>query len=105
MCLYISRTINTYNMSNHNQPTDIIDIPQIPNYDMFERNQERAYSLNLNHCPCCGKAITNPKYFINSIYGGCAYPASDKTDYRDSWVMGVGSECRKKFPTGYVFTL
>lgn len=92
-------------MTHTSTPTNIIEIPTIDNYDMFQRNQERAYSLNLDHCPCCGKAITNPKYFINSIYGGSAYPANDKTDYSDVWVMGVGSECRKRFPTGYVFSL
>ena len=85
-------------------PQDIIDIPTIANDDMFERNRDKAELLNLDHCPCCGKAIPNPKFFINSIYGGCAYPSTDKFEYSDAWVMGVGSECRKKFPTGYVFT-
>ena len=88
-----------------NQPTDIIDIPQIENYKMFESNRDKADSLNLDHCPCCGKAISNPKFFFNSIWGGSAYPASDKTQYADAWVMGVGAECRKKFPQGYIFTL
>lgn len=91
-------------MTTTNEPKNIIEIPTISNYDMFERNQERAYSLNLDHCPCCGKAITNPKYFINSIYGGMAYPSEDKTEYNDAWVMGVGTECQKKFPKGYIFT-
>mgnify|MGYP006275629589 CR=1 FL=1 len=94
-------------MSNQSTstPTGIIDIPTIENFEMFERNQERAYAMNLEHCPCCGKAITNPKYFINSIYGGCAYPSIDQTAYSDAWVMAIGSECRKKFPVGYVFTM
>lgn len=88
-----------------NEPKDIINIPQIENYDLFERNRDKAYDLNENHCPRCGKMITNPKYFINSIYGGMMYPALDKNEYADAWVMGIGSECRKKFPEGYVFTL
>ena len=92
-------------MSNQNQPTNIINIPRIANEEMFERNQEKAYSLNLDHCPCCGKAITNPKFFFNSIWGGSAYPSTDKAQYADAWVMGVGSECKKKFPEGYIFTL
>ncbi len=87
------------------EPKNIIDIPRIENSEMFDRNQERAYSLELNHCPCCGKSIPNPTYFINSIFGGCAYPADDKTEYSDAWVMGVGTECRKKFPKGYVYKI
>lgn len=84
-------------------PTNIISIPTIDDSDKFDANRERAEEKNLNHCPCCGKAITNPQYFINSIWGGSAYPASDKKDYQDAWVMGVGSECQKRFPAGYVF--
>ena len=85
------------------KPENIIDIPTISNHEMFERNRDKAYSKDLESCPCCGKAIPNPKYFINSIYGGAAYPATDKNEYADAWVMGVGSECQKKFPEGYVF--
>jgi len=81
----------------------LISIPQTNDFEVFERNRERADRLNLEHCPCCGKPITNPKYFFNSAFGGCAYLACDKTEYSDCWVMGVGSECRKKFPKGYVF--
>lgn len=88
-----------------NKPKDIIDIPVISNSDMFERNREKANSNDLEHCPCCGKAIKNPKYFINSIWGGSAYPSNDNTEYADAWVMGVGTECQKKFPKGYVFTI
>lgn len=31
----------------------------------------------------------------------------EKSDgqYSDTWIMGVGSECRKKFPQGYVFKI
>jgi hypothetical protein len=32
-----------------------------------------------------------------------AYPSNDKTEYNDAWVMGVGTECQKKFPKGYIF--
>lgn len=87
------------------KPLDIIDIPKISNEDMFYSNQDKANDKNLDHCPCCGKAITNPKFFINSIYGGSAYPSNDKKEYEDAWIMGVGPECQKKFPQGYVFTL
>jgi hypothetical protein len=83
-------------------PNGIIDIPMIDDLDKFENNRDRASENNYEHCPCCGKAIKNPKFFINSIYGGCAYPKADKTEYSDAWVMGVGTECRKKFPVGYV---
>jgi hypothetical protein len=92
-------------MNTIKEPKKIIDIPVIDNSDIFERNQEKAYEKNLNHCPCCGKGITNPKYFINSIYGSMAYPSDDMAQYDDAWVMGVGSECQKRFPKGYVFTL
>jgi len=84
-------------------PKNIIQIPTIENWEMFERNQEKAYSKNLEHCPCCGKGITSSNYFINSIYGGEAYPSEDKNQYEGAWEMAVGSECRKKFPEGYVF--
>ncbi len=89
----------------NSEPKNIIDIPRIANYDMFERNRDRAEEQNFDHCPCCGRAIKNPTYFINSIYGGCAYPSDDKNQYSDAWVMGVGTECQKKFPQGYVFTV
>ena len=87
------------------EPKDIIDIPTISNYDMFERNRDNADEKKLEHCPCCGKAIKNPQFFFNSIYGGCAYPSNDKTKYNDAWVMGVGTECQKKFPKGYIFKI
>lgn len=86
-------------------PKDIIAIPTITNSDLFERNRERAYEKDLESCPCCGKALVNPRYFFNSIYGGDAYKADDKEEYDDAWVMGVGSECRKRFPDGYVFEI
>jgi len=95
-------TTTTQNITN--EPNGIIEIPTIENYDIFERNRDNADNKCLDHCPCCGKAITNPKYFINSIYGSDVYPAADKNQYNDAWVMGVGSECRKKFPIGYVMT-
>lgn len=91
--------------NNQKHPDGIIDIPQISNDDLFQSNRDKADEYGLNHCPCCGKAIANPKFFINSIFGGCAYPANDRNEYRDAWVMGVGSECRKKFPQGYVFSI
>ena len=87
------------------EPKGIIDIPTIANYDKFEANRDRADEKGLDHCPCCGRAIPNAKFYINSIFGGAAYPSSDKTEYANAWVMGVGSECQKKFPNGYVFTL
>lgn len=88
---------------NTPEPKDIIDIPQISNRNAFEKNQERAYEEGFEHCPVCGRAIRNPKYFFHSIYGGCAYPASDNNKYNDAWEMGVGSECMKQFPKGYVY--
>ena len=91
-------------MTTQKKPSGIISIPIISNDEMLDRNKENADKKGLNHCPCCGKAIVNPKYFINSIYGGNAYPATDKKIYPDAWVMGVGSECKKKFPVGYVMT-
>lgn len=87
------------------KPANIIDIPATTTETKREANRDRADQKGLDHCPCCGKAIENPKFFINSIYGGCMYPANDKAQYADAWVMGVGSECRKKLPEGYVFQL
>jgi hypothetical protein len=89
----------------NSEPKNIILIPRISNDDMFERNRDKADEQNFEHCPCCGRAIKNPTYFINSIYGGSAYPSDDKTEYNDAWIMGVGTECQKKFPKGYVFTV
>lgn len=86
------------------KPELIIDIPTLNDYEQFERNREKADSNNNEHCPCCGKEIKNPKFFINSIYGGCMYPKFDKTQYADAWVMGIGSECRKKLPKEYIMT-
>jgi len=81
----------------------VINIPTIENSDLYEKNRQKAESNNLDFCPVCGKAITNPKFYINSAFGGCTYLAHDKTQYKDSWVMAVGPECRKKFPEGYVY--
>jgi len=86
------------------KPINILDIPFFNSQEQFERNREMAESKKYEHCPCCGKAIKNPKYFINSIYGGCMYPKIDKSQYNDAWVMGIGSECRKKIPVEYVMT-
>ena len=90
-------------MNSQQKPSNMIEFPKPSNWDMFESNQNKAYEKNLDSCPCCGKAIKSPSYFVNSIYGGYAYPANDKYEYQDSWPMAVGSECRKKFPEGYVF--
>ena len=83
---------------------NIIDIPMIKDLNRFDKSRNRAEKAGFEHCPCCGKAIKNKKYFINSAYGGSAYPAKHKEEnISDCWVMAVGSECRKKFPKGYVF--
>ncbi len=103
--LPISAEIITEFNAAPTEPQNIIEIPRIGNYAMFERQQEKAYEEGLDHCPCCGKAIKNPTYYFNSIYGGAAYPANDKNQYPDAWVMGVGSECMKKFPKGYIFKI
>ncbi len=87
------------------EPKNIIDFPVIDNYEMFEANREKADEQNLEHCPFCGKAIKNPKYFIRSIWGGSMYPANDLNEYNDSWIICVGSECRKKLPKDYVFQI
>jgi hypothetical protein len=85
------------------KPSDIIEIPTLNSFEQFEKNREKADLKGNEHCPCCGKEIKNPKYFINSIYGGDMYPANDKNEYNDAWIIGVGSECRKKLPKEYVF--
>jgi len=86
-------------------PNNIIDIPILNDIDQFDRNRERADNNGNEHCPCCGREIKSPKFFINSIYGGKMYPSNDQQEYNDAWVMGVGSECRKKLPNGYVFQI
>ena len=94
---------NTKTMKNHKTPNNIILIPKTSDFNTFEINQNRAYDKGLESCPCCGRGIKNETYFINSIYGGEAYPSEDKNEYEDAWQMVVGSECRKLFPKGYVF--
>lgn len=86
-------------------PDGTIPIPKIDDWNKFQRNMEHADNLELDHCPCCGKVLRNPVWFFNSIYGGNAYPANGPApdSIKDAWVMGVGSECRKRFPAGYVF--
>lgn len=92
-------------MSNvKQQPNNIIDIPRISDWDLYDRNREKADGNGNEHCPCCGKEIKNPKFFINSIWGGSTYLKNDKFEYPDTWVMGIGSECRKKLPVDYVMT-
>ena len=81
----------------------LIEIPTIDNYDQFEKAREKAWSKDLESCPCCGRGIENPQYYINTAFGGSAYLSSDRNEYDDCWVMVVGVECRKKFPEGYVF--
>ena len=86
------------------KPENIIDIPTFNSYEQFDKNRDKADRNENQHCPCCGKEIINAKYFINSIYGGAMYPKNDKREFADAWVMGVGSECRKKLPKEYVMT-
>ncbi len=86
------------------KPLNIIDIPTFNSLEQFERNREKADMKGNEHCPCCGKEIKNAKFFVNSIYGGCMYPKFDKNQYADAWVVGIGSECRKKLPIEYVMT-
>ena len=87
-----------------NEPINIIDIPQIGRA-MFENNQKKYYANDSDFygsCPCCGKGIKEPKFFINSIFGAQMYPSNDTNEYDDAWTMPVGSECIKKIPTQYV---
>ena len=87
------------------KPENIIDIPLFVDSSKYDRNVDLSERAGYEHCPCCGKAIKNPKYFINSIYGGSMYPKTDWVIYDDAWVMAVGSQCRKKLPKEYVMTL
>jgi len=103
MCVYLWKQ-NKKPKAMTTKPTNIIQIPTFNSFEQFDRNREKADSNNNEHCPCCGKEIKNPKFFINSIYGGAMYPKTDKNEYADAWIMGVGSECRKKLPIEFVMT-
>jgi hypothetical protein len=46
--------------------------------------------------------VKEPKFMINTIWGGSMYPANDNQEYNDAWTMPVGSECIKKIPTEYI---
>ena len=86
-----------------NEPKNIISIPRISN-EMFATNQEKYYNDQENfygNCACCGKGIKEPKFFINTIWGGDMYPADDTNEYDDAWTMPIGSECVKKVPFEY----
>ena len=87
-----------------NEPQNIIEIPRLSN-KLFEKNDEvysREHDKFYGQCPCCGKGIKEPKFFINSIYGGDMYPANDNNQYSDAWQVPVGSECVKRIPSEYV---
>jgi hypothetical protein len=85
------------------QPKNTIEIPRI-SQSKYNDNQEK-YSANhesfYGSCACCGKGIKEPKFFINTIWGGDMYPADDTNEYNDAWTMPIGSECVKKVPTEY----
>ena len=89
-----------------NEPKNIIEIPRISvakyndNQDKYYENQDSFYGS----CACCGKGIKEPKFFINTIWGGDMYPANDTNEYDDAWTMPIGSECVKKVPTEYRIT-
>lgn len=89
----------------------LIKIPEPIDYKAYERNQNLAYKKGFEACPCCGRAIKNPQYFFHSAFGGMAYIPSTglgeehDNQYPDTWIMGVGTECRKRFPEGYIFKL
>jgi hypothetical protein len=88
----------------NNTPQSIVDIPTIANAK-FKANQEKYYE-NANdfygYCACCGKGIKQPKFLMNTIYGGCMYPAADENVYDDAWEMPIGNECVKRIPKEYV---
>lgn len=88
-----------------NEPKNIISIPKMENAVLLENNKnayEKNYSKFYGQCPCCGKGIAEPKYFINSIWGSDMYPANDKNEYDDAWAMPIGNECKKRIPQEYL---
>lgn len=85
------------------QPNNIIEIPRIE-WEKFVTNEDKylANAENLyGPCACCGRGIKEPKFFINSIWGGNMYPANDANEYDDAWTMPVGTECVKRIPKEY----
>lgn len=88
-----------------NEPKNIIEIPTMTNLALREKNYNHFLQNEAkfqDHCACCGKGIKEPKFWINTIYGGDMYPANDMNQYNDSWQMAVGNECVKKIPTEYI---
>jgi hypothetical protein len=92
-------------MKNTIEPTNTIDIPRIENNELYKKNKVK-YDENYNEfygaCACCGKGIKEPKFLLNTIWGGSIYLANDQTEYDDAWTMPIGSECVKRIPTEYV---
>ena len=104
----ISKLICTFESTNkttmRNEPQNIIEIPRL-SQSLFQKNDDaycRDYEKFYGQCPCCGKGIKEPKFFVNSIYGSEMYPANDNNQYKDAWHMPVGSECVKRIPSEYV---
>ena len=84
----------------NNEPKNITDIPQSSSY---QENSKNFNSSKFQYkCACCGKGLNEPKFFINTIWGGSMYPANDNNQYNDSWQMPIGNDCIKRIPTEYI---
>ena len=99
--LYTINKTNYYEQNNRNKSRRITITTD---WDIIDARRDKANEMDLLSCPCCGKGIKNEKYFINSAFGGSAYIPINEDYLADTWEMAVGSECRKLFPKGYVFT-
>lgn len=94
---------NEQNMKNQ-EPKLLMSIPQTDSFDANQEKYDSNYEKFDDCCAVCGKGLKNPKFQINTIWGGSMYPANDKTIYDDAWPMSVGNDCIKRIPKEYIIT-
>jgi hypothetical protein len=65
--------------------------------------EERAGSVE--HCAVCGKKVSSDPakvWHVATEYGGDPIPWDAQGGPHDSGAFPVGSECAKKFPSGFL---
>ena len=68
-----------------------------------ERNEEK-YGTSDTSCVCCAKPMVNPTNFIHATTSWVAVNEKDEANVVDSQgFFPVGNECKKHFPTEFIF--
>lgn len=59
-----------------------------------------------NPCLCCGKEVKTEKYFVHLCTDGNLTSEEDENKIENSQgLFPIGSECRKKLPKEFVFSV